>query len=122
MLSEFDQYQKLWQKGQHRGTMADFLVYYSKMVGHHFDQTIELLVHASPDGLNQKVHKANLPTDEMMRSNTAEFIEDAYETLYLRVPTKEEVSFLEAFIKSHPGLTAKDFYYSMMTSNEYRYY
>ncbi len=63
-----------------------------------------------------------LGTTAVMRNDPKTFIIQAYKTLLVREPTEYELHYLTAYIIAKPTLTAQTFYYSLLTSNEYRYY
>jgi hypothetical protein len=63
-----------------------------------------------------------MPSTASMRSNPKTFIAQAYKTLLVREPTEYETQYLSDYITANAGLTAQMFYYSLLTSNEYRYY
>lgn len=65
---------------------------------------------------------AEIPTDQEMRTDIALFISNAYLKLYNRQPDEFEAWKLNELISSDISLTAQMVYYSMMTSDEYRYY
>ena len=51
-----------------------------------------------------------------------DFVTDAYKKLYNRNPDEYELWFVTDMITKDNNLTAELVYYSLMTSNEYRYY
>ena len=51
-----------------------------------------------------------------------DFVTDAYKKLYNRNPDEYELWFVADMITKDNDLTAELVYYSLMTSNEYRYY
>ena len=63
-----------------------------------------------------------LGTTAVMRNDPKTFIIQAYKTLLVREPTEYELHYLTEYIAAKPTLTAQTFYYSLLTSNEYRYY
>ncbi|MEQ1732170.1 MAG: hypothetical protein ABL940_00765 [Bacteroidia bacterium] len=63
-----------------------------------------------------------LGTTAVMRNDPKTFITQAYKTLLVREPTEYEVQYLTSYITANATLTAQMFYYSLLTSNEYRYY
>lgn len=63
-----------------------------------------------------------LGTTAVMRNDPKTFITQAYKTLLVREPTEYEVQYLTTYIAANATLTAQMFYYSLLTSNEYRYY
>ena len=48
------------------------------------------------------------------------FITNAYKKIYNRVPNEYEIYFLSDLLTKNSAITAEMFYYSLMTSNEYR--
>ena len=66
----------------------------------------------------------NLIPDIDRTSGTAieNFVTDAYKKLYNRNPDEYELWFVADMIAKDNDLTAELVYYSLMTSNEYRYY
>ncbi len=67
-------------------------------------------------------HSSLIKSDNNMRANPKEFVTQVYKTLYARLPSAYEQEYLSSFIIKNPALTSKLFYYSLLTSNEYRYY
>lgn len=65
---------------------------------------------------------AEVPTDTEMRQDVAKFIEETYKRFLVRKPTKQEQWFLSNQIAKNPSLKPVDIYYSLLTSDEYRYY
>ena len=65
---------------------------------------------------------AVIPTDSIMTQNTTDFIIKTYNKFYTRQPNEAEIWFLEDLIANNPKLTAKEFYYGFITSEEYKYY
>ena len=51
-----------------------------------------------------------------------QFVQETYETIFNRTPNAFEKWYLTDYIYSHQEIDAKMVYYSLMTSNEYRYY
>jgi hypothetical protein len=60
--------------------------------------------------------------EEYMRKNTREFIIQTYESLLFREPTAEEIKKLSEMIRKDEKISPKIFYYSLMSSSEYKYY
>ena len=48
------------------------------------------------------------------------FITNAYKKIYNRVPNEYEIYYLTDLLNKNSSITAEMFYYSLMTSNEYR--
>lgn len=48
------------------------------------------------------------------------FITNAYKKIYNRVPNEYEIFYLTDLLNKNSSITAEIFYYSLMTSNEYR--
>jgi len=65
---------------------------------------------------------AEIPSDQEMRTDIELFISNAYLKLFNRQPDEFEAWKLNELISSDISLTAQMVYYSMMTSDEYRYY
>lgn len=64
----------------------------------------------------------SLPDDQSMRSDIPLFVKNAYLKLYNREPNELEAFTLQKFISDDTQITPELVYYSMMTSDEYRYY
>ena len=60
--------------------------------------------------------------DRSSMSTINNFVTDAYKKLYNRNPDEYELWFVTDMITKDNNLTAELVYYSLMTSNEYRYY
>ena len=60
--------------------------------------------------------------DRSSMSTINNFVTDAYKKLYNRNPDEYELWFVADLITKDDDLTAELVYYSLMTSNEYRYY
>ena len=60
--------------------------------------------------------------DRSSMSTINNFVTDAYKKLYNRNPDEYELWFVADIITKDNNLTAELVYYSLMTSNEYRYY
>ena len=60
--------------------------------------------------------------DRSSMSTINNFVTDAYKKLYNRNPDEYELWFVADMITKDNDLTAELVYYSLMTSNEYRYY
>ena len=48
------------------------------------------------------------------------FVTNAYKKIFNRVPNEYEIFYLSDLLSKDPNITAEMFYYSLMTSNEYR--
>ncbi|MBL4587447.1 MAG: hypothetical protein JKX84_10390 [Flavobacteriales bacterium] len=64
----------------------------------------------------------NIPTDTEMRANVDQFLLDAYGKFYNRLPNEFELWHMKNLISDNSEITPELVYYSLMTSNEYRYY
>lgn len=64
----------------------------------------------------------DLVSNDEMRADIPAFVNLIYNRLYNRAPNELEEFTLIKEINDDPALTADLVYYSMMTSNEYRYY
>jgi len=64
----------------------------------------------------------NIPTEELMRNDITLFINNTYLKLFNREPNEVELFTLRKQISEDANITPKLVYYSMMTSDEYRYY
>lgn len=65
---------------------------------------------------------ANLPTNPEMRSDITAFVRSTYLKLMNREPNELEAFTLAKEIADDPSLRVEMVYYSMMTSDEYRFY
>ena len=65
---------------------------------------------------------AQLPSNTVMRANVDLFITETYNRFYNRNPNEFELWYMKDLIDSNSDITPELVYYSMMTSNEYRYY
>ncbi len=65
---------------------------------------------------------AQLPSNTVMRANVELFITETYNRFYNRNPNEFELWYMKDLIDSNADITPELVYYSMMTSNEYRYY
>gem|GEM_PF-5959276 len=59
---------------------------------------------------------------EEVEGDFGSFIGTVYQTFYHRKPTEFEEWYVEKYIRETPDLSPLGLYYSMMTSDEYRYY
>ena len=53
-------------------------------------------------------------------SDKKAFVTNAYKKVYNRVPNEYEIYYLTDLLNKNSSITAEMFYYSLMTSNEYR--
>jgi hypothetical protein len=65
---------------------------------------------------------ALLPTEAEMRANVEAFVTATYQRFFNRNPNEFEVWFMKNLIDDNPDITPELVYYSIMTSDEYRYY
>ncbi|MBL0310371.1 MAG: hypothetical protein IPP77_12060 [Bacteroidetes bacterium] len=63
-----------------------------------------------------------LPTNGEMRTDVGAFIQSAYLRFYNRKPTEFEAWKMKDLIEKNTDITPKMIFYSLMTSEEYRYY
>jgi hypothetical protein len=63
-----------------------------------------------------------IPAPEQMRSNIQKFVMDSYKKFLNREANEYEIWYMTSLITSDATLTPEIFYYSMLTSEEYRYY
>ncbi|MEO8149154.1 MAG: hypothetical protein ABI723_16025 [Bacteroidia bacterium] len=63
-----------------------------------------------------------IPTKAQMKNDVPKFVTDTYKKLYNRTPNEFENYFITKMINNDITITPELVYYSMMTSNEYRYY
>lgn len=63
-----------------------------------------------------------IPTNNAMRADVAAFVEATYLRLYNRKPNEFEAWKLKDMIEKNTDITPVMVYYSLMTSEEYRYY
>jgi hypothetical protein len=122
MLQTFDSCYMQWLTTKPAGTYAQFVDQYSQLYYRNTSNPVERVLNAPATGIKSSGNKLELPDDETMRHDPAAFVNNVYETLYLRTPTGDEVKFLVKFINERKSLTVKQFYYAMMTSDEYKYY
>lgn len=64
----------------------------------------------------------SLPDNQTMRSDIPLFVKNAYLKLFNREPNELEAFTLQKYITEDSEITPELVYYSMMTSDEYRYY
>ncbi|MEM7367936.1 MAG: hypothetical protein AAF587_05000 [Bacteroidota bacterium] len=65
---------------------------------------------------------ANIPSNDVMRSDVDQFILDIYGKLFVREPNEYEAWFLKDMIDNDPDLTPEMIFYAFLTSDEYRYF
>jgi hypothetical protein len=65
---------------------------------------------------------AQLPTKAQMDADVDGFITSSYKKLLNRTPNEMELWQMKEYIKENSNSTPELFYYSILTSNEYRYY
>jgi hypothetical protein len=63
-----------------------------------------------------------IPTDNTMRADIPAFVEATYLRIYNRKPNEFEAWKMKDLIEKNADITVKMIYYSLMTSEEYRYY
>jgi len=63
-----------------------------------------------------------IPSDNAMRGDLPAFVEQTYLRIYNRKPNEFEAWKLKDMIEKNADITAKLVYYSLMTSEEYKYY
>lgn len=63
-----------------------------------------------------------LPSNAEMRGDLEQFIIDAYQRFYVRIPTEAEKTWWVNYLESHPNLTSEHVFFAMATSNEYNFY
>jgi hypothetical protein len=63
-----------------------------------------------------------IPAVPSVNGDTAEFIQQTYKRLYNRDADAFEVYYLKEQIRLNPAFTPRVVWYSLMTSDEYRYY
>lgn len=63
-----------------------------------------------------------IPTETEMRNDVSKFVTDAYKKFLNRNPDEFEKYYMKNIIQADTSITPELLYYSMMTSNEYRYY
>lgn len=64
----------------------------------------------------------NITTDQEMRANIDQFLLDTYQKFLNRYPNEFELWHMKNLIEENQEVTPELVYYSIMTSNEYRYY
>lgn len=65
---------------------------------------------------------AQIPTGPDMRADIQGFVQSSYLRFYNRKPTEFEAWKMKDLIEKNTDITPKMIFYSMMTSEEYRYY
>jgi hypothetical protein len=66
--------------------------------------------------------ESQLPSDAVMRADVAAYVKSTYIKLFNREPNELEAYTLKKNIDDNADMTSVMVYYSMMTSDEYRYY
>jgi len=64
----------------------------------------------------------NIPSDSEMRANLDQFLLDTYQKFYNRYPNEFELWHMNNLVSENAQITPELVYYSIMTSNEYRFY
>jgi hypothetical protein len=64
----------------------------------------------------------SIPTDAAMRANVDQFLLDTYQKFFNRYPNEFELWHISNLVNENSEITPDLVYYSIMTSNEYRYY
>lgn len=64
----------------------------------------------------------SIPTNQYMRENTEQFIQETYNKFFVRNPSEAEKTFFMNYIKSNPKVTVEMVYTSFASSNEYMFY
>lgn len=65
---------------------------------------------------------AKVPSKAVMKADVGKFVKDTYKKFYARDPNDFELWTIKNIITSDTSITPTHVYYSIMTSNEYRYY
>jgi hypothetical protein len=63
-----------------------------------------------------------IPSNSEMRANINQFLLDTYQKFFNRYPNEFELWHMNKLIDENSDITPELVYYSIMTSNEYRYY
>lgn len=63
-----------------------------------------------------------IPSDWEMLDDPEGFIDKLYSKLLTRAPSEIEKWYLVSFIRANQGFTVRDFYYLILSCDEYRYY
>ena len=63
-----------------------------------------------------------IPSDDAMRADIGQFIDDTYRRFYVRKPTAAEKEWFKNFILADDNVTPELVYMSFALSNEYLYY
>lgn len=63
-----------------------------------------------------------LPSNEAMRSNISDFVDETYKNFYLRLPGAAEKAWVTRFIETQPDFTPELVYFAFALSNEYLFY
>ena len=74
--------------------------------------------------INNYINDSNvqIPTNQTMRNDMDQFVEDTYVRFFLRLPNAYERHFLKNMIENDPDLTPDLIYSAFATSNEYKFY
>ena len=65
---------------------------------------------------------AQVPQDSVMRSDPEKFINEAYKKFLIRNPADAELWYIKSTIEQSNNLTARDLYFAILTSEEYKHY
>lgn len=65
---------------------------------------------------------AIIPSSVSVSGDTSQFVVNTYKKIYNREPNEFEKYYSVQLIRNNPDLNARVMYYSLMTSDEYRYY
>lgn len=63
-----------------------------------------------------------MPTEDEMRDDLEQFVEDTYTRFLVRYPTESEKTWYINYIDNNPYITPELVYFSFALSNEYLYY
>lgn len=63
-----------------------------------------------------------IPSEQQMRADLDQFIEDTYMRFYVRTPSQAEKAWFRNVIASDPDISPELVYMSFALSNEYQYY
>lgn len=74
--------------------------------------------------INDYINDTNvqIPTNQDMRNDIDQFVEDTYVRFFLRLPNAYEKHFLKNMIENDVDLTPEHIYSAFATSNEYKFY
>lgn len=79
---------------------------------------IEMIIRKFISDENSQIPNIDRSTEQTVK----QFVQETYETIFNRTPNAFETWYLTDYIYSHQEIDAEMVYYSLMTSNEYRYY